>query len=201
VLGKLTGWMRRLYDWVLAWADHPYSAWALFAIAFAESSFFPLPPDLLMIPLAVALPLKAFRYALICTVGSVLGGLFGYTLGHEFFDLIGDPLVRFYSAEDYYATLQDLYQRYDAYAIAVAGLTPIPYKVATITAGFFDVDLTRFILASAFGRSLRFFGIGALIRVFGPQIRRFIEKYFEILSILFLVLLVAGFLSLRWLAS
>jgi membrane protein YqaA with SNARE-associated domain len=190
--------MRRLYDWVLAWADHRYSSLALFAIAFAESSFFPIPPDLLLIALAVALPTRAFRYAALCTLGSVLGGMFGYMLGFRFFDLIGEPLVRFYSAEEQYAQLRDLYQRYDALAVAVAGLTPIPFKIATITAGFFEVDFTRFVLASAASRALRFFAIGALIRVFGPQIKAFIEKYFEILSIVFLVLLVAGFLVLRW---
>ena len=201
VLRKLTGWMRRLYDWVLGWAEHRYAVWALFVIAFAESSFFPIPPDLLLIALAVAIPAKAFRYAAVCTVGSVLGGLFGYMLGHQFFDLLGEPIVRLYSAEDQYARIQELYRRYDAFAVAVAGLTPIPYKVATITAGFFDVDLTRFIVASALSRSLRFFAIGTLIRMFGPPIRLFIEKYFEILSIVFLVLLVGGFVLLRWLAG
>ena len=201
VLRKLTGWMRRLYDWVLGWAEHRYAVWALFVIAFAESSFFPIPPDLLLIALAVAIPAKAFRYAAVCTVGSVLGGLFGYLLGHQFFDLLGEPIVRLYSAEDQYARIQELYRRYDAFAVAVAGLTPIPYKVATITAGFFDVDLTRFIVASALSRSLRFFAIGTLIRMFGPPIRLFIEKYFEILSIVFLVLLVGGFVLLRWLAG
>lgn len=201
VLHKLTGWMRRLYEWVLGWADHRYGTWALFGIAFAESSFFPIPPDLLLIALAVAIPLRAFRYAAICTLGSVLGGILGYVLGHQFFDLIGEPLVLLYSAEDEYSRIRDLYQRYDAFAVAVAGLTPIPYKVATITAGFFDVDITRFILASALSRSLRFFAIGGLIRVFGAQIRVFIEKYFEILSILFLILLVGGFFLLRWIAG
>jgi len=201
MLGKLTGGMRRLYDWVLGWADHRYGSWALFGIAFAESSFFPIPPDLLLIALAVAIPARAFRYAAICTLGSVLGGIFGYVLGHQFFDLLGEPLVRFYSAEDEFSRVQELYQRYDAFAVAVAGLTPIPYKVATITAGFFDVDISRFVLASALSRSLRFFTVGALIRFFGPRIRVFIEKYFEILSILFLVLLIGGFLVLRWLAG
>lgn len=196
-LGRLTGWMRRLYDWVLGWADHPYGAWALFGIAFAESSFFPIPPDLLLIPLAVAAPRRAFRYAGICTLGSVLGGMFGYFLGQHFFDLIGRPIVEFYSAQEQYAQLQDLYQRYDAWLVAIAGLTFIPYKVATITAGFFGVDFTRFVIASVLGRSFRFFALAGLIRLFGAQIRAFIEKYFEMLSILFLILLAGGFLLLR----
>jgi membrane protein YqaA with SNARE-associated domain len=193
--------MRRTYDWVLGWADSPYSTWALFAIAFAESSFFPIPPDILLIALAVAVPARAFRFALITSVGSVLGGAFGYLIGHEFFSLVGEPIVNFYSAEEHYQRISDLYREYDAYAVAVAGLSPIPYKVATITAGFFDVSFGRFLLASAISRSLRFFLIGGLIRLFGPQVRAFIEKYFEILAVVALVLLVGGFLTLGWLTG
>ena len=198
MLGHITKWMRRLYDWVIGWADSPYSAWALFIIAFAESSFFPIPPDILLIALAVAIPLRAFRYAIICSVGSVLGGAFGYLIGYQFFDVIGEPIVRFYAVEEQYQQIQEWYQRYDAYAVALAGLTPIPYKVATITAGFFDVHFGRFLLASAVSRSGRFLLIGGLIRVFGPQIRSFIEKYFEILTLIFLILLVAGFVFIGW---
>ena len=193
----ITGWIRRLYNWVMGWADSPYSQWALFGIAFAESSFFPIPPDILLIALGVALPLRALRYALICTLGSVTGGVFGYWIGHEFFGIIGEPIVRFYAAENQYLRIQELYRQYDAFAVAIAGLTPIPYKVATITAGFFEVNFGRFVLASAVSRSLRFFLIGFLIRVFGAPIRSFIEKYFEILTIIFLILLVAGFAVLR----
>ena len=193
----ITGWIRRLYNWVMGWADSPYSEWALFGIAFAESSFFPIPPDILLIALGVALPLRALRYALICTLGSVTGGVFGYWIGHEFFGIIGEPIVRFYAAENQYLRIQELYRQYDAFAVAVAGLTPIPYKVATITAGFFEVNFGRFVLASALSRSLRFFLIGLLIRVFGAPIRSFIEKYFGILTIIFLILLVAGFAVLR----
>lgn len=193
--------MRRLYDWVMGWADSPYSIWALFAIAFAESSFFPIPPDVLLIALAVSIPVRAFRYAAVCTVASVLGGAFGYLIGYQFFEVLGAPIVRFYAAEEQYQAIQDLYQRYDAYAIAVAGLTPLPYKVATITAGIFDVHFGRFLLASAASRSVRFFAIAWLIRAFGPQIRTFIDKYFGALSILFLVMLVAGFLILGWLTE
>jgi membrane protein YqaA with SNARE-associated domain len=201
MLGPITTWLRRLYDWVLGWADSPYSSWALFAIAFAESSFFPIPPDILLIALAVSIPSRAFRFALITAVGSVIGGVFGYVIGHEFFALVGEPIIRFYSAQDQYDRIADLYDRYDAFAVAVAGLTPIPYKVATITAGFFDVSFGRFVLASALSRSLRFFLIGGLIRAFGPQVRAFIERYFEILSIIALVMLVGGFVVLGWITG
>jgi len=186
--------LRRLYDWVLAWADSPYSSWALFAIAFAESSFFPIPPDILLIALAVSIPAKAFRYAAIATGGSVIGGMFGYLIGREFFDLIGEPIVRLYSAEGQYEQIASLYRTYDAFAVAVAGLTPIPYKVATITAGFFGVDPVRFVAASLGSRAARFFLVGGLIRAFGPQVKTFIEKYFDLLSIITLILLVGGFL-------
>ena len=201
MIKALTGWMRALYDWVLGLAAHPSATWALFVIAFAESSFFPIPPDVLLLAMAVAIPTRAFRYAAICTAGSVLGGMFGYLIGFQFFDRVGEPIVRFYAVEDQYLRLQELYQRYDALAVAVAGLTPIPYKVATITAGFFEVDFTRFVLASAVSRAARFFLIAGLIRAFGPRIRTFMDKYFEVLSVIFLVLLVGGFIVLRWLAG
>ncbi len=194
---RLTSSVRRLYDWVIGWADSPYSQWGLFGIAFAESSFFPIPPDILLIALGVALPLQALRYALICTIGSVFGGMFGYWIGYQFFGSLGEPIVRFYAAEGQYLRVQELYRQYDAFAVAVAGLTPIPYKIATITAGFFDVDFGRFVFASALSRSLRFFVIGGLIRIFGAPIRVFIEKYFETLTIIFLILLVAGFVVIR----
>ena len=201
MLGPVTTWLKRLYDWVLAWADSPYATWALFGIAFAEASFFPIPPDILLIALAVGIPARAFRFALIASAGSVLGGAAGYLIGHEFYGLIGEPIVRFYGFEGHYDRIAELYDRYDALAIAIAGLTPIPYKVATITAGVFDIDFGTFLIASAVTRSLRFFLIGALIRAFGAQVRAFIEKYFEILSIIVLVLLVAGFVVLGWLTG
>lgn len=201
MLKKLSLAMRKLYAWVLSFADKPSGAWALFLIAFAESSFFPIPPDVLLIALAVAAPGKAFWYAAICSVGSVLGGILGYIIGIQFFDTVGQAIVRFYSAEEHYARVQELYQQYDAFAVAVAGLTPIPYKVATITAGFFGVDFGRFVLASAVSRTARFMLVAGFIWFFGPQIKAFIDKYFEILLIVFLVLLVGGFVVIRWVAS
>lgn len=201
MLGPVTTWLKRLYEWVLGWAESRYGEWALFAIAFAESSFFPIPPDILLVALAIGLPTRAFRFALITSVGSVLGGSFGYLIGHEFFSLVGEPIVRLYGAEDHYERVAGLYRQYDALAVAIAGLTPIPYKVATITAGFFEVNFGRFVLASALSRSLRFFLIAGLIRAFGDKARAFIDKYFEILTVIALVLLIAGFLVLGWMTG
>jgi len=133
--------LRRLYDWVLHWAETPYGSWALFLLAFAESSFFPVPPDVLLIALAISIPAKAFRYALICSIGSILGGTAGYVIGYQFMDLVGFRIVDFYGFTDQYLSMGELYNRYNAWAVGIAGFTPIPYKVFTISAGAFKVNL------------------------------------------------------------
>ncbi len=191
-------YLRRLYDWVLAFAETPYGTRALFLLAVAESSFFPIPPDVLLMALAVAAPSRAFRFAAICSVGSVLGGAIGYLLGLEFYELVGRPIVEFYSAAESYERVQQLYRDWDAIAVAVAGFTPIPYKVFTIAAGAFQINFPTFLLASLVSRSARFFLIGGLIWWLGPQIRVFIERYFNWLTVVFAVLLVGGFVLLKY---
>jgi membrane protein YqaA with SNARE-associated domain len=191
--------LRRLYDWVLHWAETPYGAWALFVLAFCESSFFPIPPDILLIALAVGLPKKSLRYALICSVGSVLGGCLGYLIGWQFMAAVGERIIEFYNLTDKIAMIADMFRKYDAWAIAIAGFTPIPYKVFTISAGMFEINFPIFLLASAVSRSARFFIIGGLIYIFGPAIQSFIDRYFNILAVAFTVLLVAGFILLRYL--
>lgn len=191
--------LRRLYDWVLHWAETPFGSWALFLLAFAESSFFPIPPDVLLIALAIAIPAKSFKYALICSTGSVLGGCFGYLIGWQFMVGIGDRIIDFYHLNHKWAIIESLYQKYDAWAIAMAGFTPIPYKLFTISAGAFKINFSVFVLASAISRSARFFIIAALIYAFGPKIRLFIDKYFDILAIAFTVLLIAGFVVIKYL--
>jgi membrane protein YqaA with SNARE-associated domain len=191
--------LRKLYDWVLHWAKTPYGTWALFVLAFCESSFFPIPPDVLLIALSVALPKKAFRYAFVCTVGSVLGGCFGYYIGWQFMTSIGNAIIDFYGLTDKFEYIQQLYVKYDAWAVGIAGLTPIPYKVFTITAGAFHIDLFVFVLASAVSRALRFYVVGGLIYVFGPTIQAFIDKYFNTLAVAFVVLLVLGFIVIKYL--
>jgi len=191
--------LRRLYDWVLHWADTPYGAWALFLLAFCESSFFPIPPDILLIALAVAAPGKSIRYALVCSAGSVLGGCFGYLIGWRFMETIGNRIILFYDFGDKFEYIKDLYQSYDAWAVAVAGFTPIPYKVFTISAGAFHINFPVFLLASLLSRSARFFLVGGLIYKFGPRIQSFIEKYFNMLAVAFTVLLIAGFIVIKYL--
>jgi membrane protein YqaA with SNARE-associated domain len=190
--------LKRLYHWVLHWAKTPYGTWALFVLAFCESSFFPIPPDVLLIALCVALPAKSFKYALVCSVGSLLGGCLGYYIGWQFMMSIGDAIIRFYGLQDKYEYIQQLYTAYDAWAVGIAGLTPIPYKVFTITAGAFHINFVVFAVASAVSRALRFFAIGVLIYIFGPKIQSFIERHFNILAVVFVVLLILGFVVIKF---
>jgi len=191
--------LRRLYDWILHWADTPFGAWALFLLAFCESSFFPIPPDILLIALAVAVPAKALKYALVCSVGSVLGGMLGYLIGWQFMAVIGERIVAFYGFEGKVHYIEGIYQHYDAWAVGIAGFTPIPYKVFTIAAGMFKINFWVFVVASLVSRSARFFILGGLIYAFGPRIQRFIDRYFNILAVAFCVLLVVGFILIKYL--
>jgi len=191
--------LRRLYDWVLHWAETPYGGWALFILAFAESSFFPVPPDILLIALAVGAPKKSLRYALICSAGSVLGGCLGYLIGWQFMEAIGNRIIEFYDLTAKVDIIADLFQKKDAWAIAIAGFTPIPYKVFTISAGAFSINFLVFLIASIVSRPARFFLVGGLIYVFGPAIQSFIDRYFNILAVSFTVLLVGGFILIKYL--
>jgi len=189
--------LRRLYSWVLHWAKTPYGSWALFLLALSESSFFPVPPDVLLIALAVSIPKKSFKYALICTAGSLIGGCLGYLIGWQFMITVGEKIIQFYGLTHKMQYIKDLYMQYDAWAIGIAGFTPIPYKVFTISAGAFDINFTVFIIASAVSRAARFFLVAWLIYLFGPKIKTFIDKYFNILAITFVVLLIAGFVIIK----
>jgi len=189
--------LRRLYSWVLHWAETPYGSWALFLLALSESSFFPVPPDVLLIALAVSIPKKSFKYALICTAGSLIGGCLGYLIGWQFMITVGEKIIQFYGLTYKMQYIKDLYMQYDAWAIGIAGFTPIPYKVFTISAGAFDINFTVFIIASAISRAARFFLVAWLIYLFGPKIKTFIDKYFNILAITFVVLLAAGFVIIK----
>ncbi len=189
--------LKNLYKWVLKWADTPYGGWALFIFAFSESSFFPIPPDVLLIALAVGKPKKALKFALICSIGSVLGGILGYLIGWQFMAVVGHKIIAFYGLTEKVATIASLYNQYNAWAVGIAGFTPIPYKVFTITAGAFKINFLIFVLASTVSRSARFFLVGGLIFMFGPRIQVFIDKYFNILAIAFTVLLIASFFLIK----
>ena len=193
--------LRRLYDWVLHWAETPHGTWALFALPFCRSSFFPIPPDVLLITLAVVLPKRSLKYALVCSVGSILGGCLGYLIGWQFMASVGDAIIRFYGLTHKYAYIQQLYSLYDAWVVGIAGFTPIPYKVFTITAGAFRISFMIFLVASAISRSARFFMVGGLIYLFGPKIQPFIERYFNTLAIAFVILLIFGFVVIKFFIS
>ena len=190
--------LRRLYEWVLSWAEHRSAQWALFGLSFAEASFFPVPPDVLLMAMAIGKPRRALRFALVCLAGSLLGGLFGYLLGYQFHALIGKPIIDLYSAGDQYEKVRELFETWNVFAVAVAGFTPIPFKVFTIAAGAFRVNLLTFFLAAAASRSARFFLVAGLIYYFGPAVQEKIDRYFNQLTVLFMILFVGGFLVLKY---
>lgn len=196
--GKRRGWIRRIYDWVLGWAESPYGSAALFLLAFVEASFFFVPPDVLLIALCVGRPRRSLFFAGLCTVGSVLGGIFGYVIGYQLFEMIGRPIIEFYDAGEAFRRVGELYTENLVLALGTAGFTPIPYKVFTIAAGAFAVPFAPFVAISLVSRGARFFLVAGLIRLWGPQIRDFIDRYFNLLTIVFVVALILGFVVLKY---
>jgi len=191
--------LRRAYDWVLHWAETPYGMPALFLLAFAESSFFPIPPDVLLIALCISAPSRAFRFALVASLGSVFGGITGYALGMTFWGLLNPLFYRYVPgfSPDSFARVQQLFATYDFWTVFTAGFTPIPYKLITLGAGVFQIHFGMFVFASLISRSLRFFLVAWLLKRYGAAMRSMIEKYFNLLSILFVILLLGGFLVLK----
>lgn len=191
--------IRRLYEWTLSLSAHPRALWALAAVSFVESSFFPIPPDIIMIPMILAQPRKAWLIALVATVASVFGGLLGYFIGAALFDTIGQAIFDFYGKSDAVAAFNERFNAYGAWAVLVAGVTPFPYKVITIMSGWTGLSIPVFIVASIVARGLRFFIVAGLLWKFGDPIRLFIEKYLGLLFTLFVILLVGGFYAVRFL--
>lgn len=198
--------LRKLYDWVLHWAETPYGPPALFVLAFAEASFFPIPPDALLIALVLGATKKAFRFATLCTIGSVTGALLGYAIGYF---LWWTPSGEFTSianfffnsipgfTENSFYEIKSLYEQYDFWIIFTAGFTPLPYKVIAISSGSALINLPLFIIASVISRGARFFLVAFLIWKFGPQINTFIDKYFNWVAIAFTMLLIGGFIVIN----
>lgn len=189
---------RKLYDWVLHWAHTPYATPALILNSFSESSFFPIPPDVLLIALSVSRRRKAVFYAFVTTVASVLGGILGYYIGVALMEVIGWPIIKFYQKEALFHQLIELFRENSFWAVLIAALTPIPYKIFTIAAGASESLFGQFVLASVLGRAARFMALGILIYFFGEHIKVFIEKYFNLLSILFVVLLIVGVILMKF---
>lgn len=185
--------MSGLVEWVTGWAQSPSANVALFAIAFAESSFFPIPPDILLITMALIAPKEAFYIALTCSAGSVLGGIFGYLLGW----LGGRPFLHRVFSEKKILTVKNAYEKYEVWAIAIAGFTPIPYKVFTLSAGAFEIPFKPFLAASAASRSARFFLVAMAIFFWGEPVKVLLDKYFNWFTLGFVILLIGGFLVIR----
>jgi membrane protein YqaA with SNARE-associated domain len=191
--------IRGLYDWVLSLAGHRHALWALGLIAFAESSVFPIPPDILMIPMIVARPSRAFLIAAVALAASVAGGVFGYVIGAFLFDAVGRPVLDFYGAAAEFDVFARRYNDWGAWAVLIGGVTPFPYKIITILSGSTGLNFWVFLISSVIARGLRFFILAGLLWRFGEPIRDFIEKRLGLMFTLFVVILAAGFYAVKFL--
>ena len=190
--------LRSTYDWVMGLAARKDAIWVLAAIAFIKSSVFPIPPDVLLIPMVLAARDRAWRYAAVCTIASVLGGMLGYAIGMFLFESAGQPLLEFYGYADKFGEFRGRYNEWGAWIVFIAGLTPFPYKVITIASGVAELDLAVFTVASVLARGLRFFIVAALLWWLGPPVREFIEKRLGLMTIVFCVLLLGGFVVAKY---
>lgn len=190
--------LRKLYDLTMSLASTRHAEKGLAGVSFVESSFFPIPPDVLLIPMVLADRAKWLRYAMVCTLASVGGALLGYVIGAFLYELVGLPVLRFYGMEDDFQRLADWYNEWGAWAVFIGAVTPFPYKVLTIFSGATGLNLTIFILFSIIGRGFRFFLVAGLLYHFGPPIRSFIEKNLGLLFTLFVALLIGGFVAIRY---
>ena len=190
--------LRRFYDRVIALSEQRAAAWWLFAIAFAEASVFPVPPDVMLIPMALARPRRAFGFAAIATAGSVLGGMLGYLIGYALLAKLAQPLIDFYHYHTAFVTFQQKFARYGIWVILIKGLTPIPYKIVTIAAGAAAFNFPLFVFASVITRGARFFLLALLLRQFGPPVRTFIEKRLGLVTSFVAAGIIGGFLILKF---
>ncbi|WP_282064882.1 YqaA family protein [Aliiroseovarius marinus] len=191
--------IKRLYDWTMGLANTPHALWALAVVAFLESSVFPIPPDVLMIPMIIARPSRAFVIAGVALMASVLGGMFGYYIGWGMFETVGRPVLEFYGKDAYFDEFATRYNEWGAWAVLIAGVTPFPYKVITILSGATGLNFGVFMVASVIARGLRFFIVAGLLWKFGAPIRDFIERRLGLMFTLFCLLLVGGFYVVKFL--
>ena len=192
--------LRRLYDWTMDLAAQKNAVWVLAAVAFVESSVFPIPPDVLLIPMVLAARNSAWRYAAICTIASVLGGMLGYAIGSGLYEGVGRPLLDFYGYGAKFSDFTARYNEYGGWIVFIAGVTPFPYKVITIASGVTDLDFATFTTASVLARGLRFFVVAALLYWIGQPIREFVEKRLGLMFTIFCVLLIGGFVLIKFIA-
>lgn len=198
-LGDYPGAMlQRTYDWMMRTAADGRATHALFWIAFVESSFFPIPPDVMLVPMVLARRAKAWLYASIATVGSVIGGVFGYAIGYFLFEQIGKPILALYGKADSFAQFTTWFNDWGVWILIIKGMTPFPYKVLTITAGVTHMPVVQFIFASIIARAMRFYLVAGLLYFFGEPIRDFIERRLTLVTTAFVVLLVGGFVALKY---
>ena len=191
--------LKKTYNWTLEKAQHKNAKWYLGSISFAESSFFPIPPDILLIPMALASKANALFYAFICTLFSVLGGILGYVIGYFFYNSVGIYIVDFYHLENSFNIFESYYKEFGILIVLGAGITPFPYKFITIASGVFGLNIFLFIIVSIIGRGLRFYLIAIFIYFFGEKIKLIIDKYFNFLTIVFFILLVGSVFIIRFL--
>ena len=189
--------LRSLYNWTLEKAEHKYSAWILGLVSFAESSFFPIPPDILLIPMVIAKRVRAWTYAFICTFSSVLGGMVGYGIGYFFYNSIGIIIIDAYHLSNSFNVFENYYNEYGILIVLGAGFTPFPFKFITIASGVFNLNIFLFIITAIVARGLRFYLLAGLLFVFGEKIKVLIDKYFNILAILFFILLIGSMLLIK----
>ncbi len=190
--------MRRMYDWMMRMAGSDKAPHALFWVSFIESSFFPIPPDVMLVPMVLAKRIKAWWFASIATIGSVLGGAAGYAIGYFFFEALGEPILRFYGKADSFDQFAQWFNEWGVWILIIKGMTPFPYKVLTITAGVTKMPFLEFMVASVVARAMRFFLVAALLYWFGEPIREFIEKRLSLVTTVFVVVLVSGFVAVKY---
>ena len=191
--------LRAMYHKVLAWAEHRHAERYLAAVSFAESSFFPIPPDVMLAPMCLARPERAWRYATVCTLASVVGGVFGYAIGFYLFHVLGEALMRFYGHPEGFSAFTKAFQDYGLWIILIKGATPIPYKLVTIAAGAAQFSLLVFVLASFVSRGMRFYLVAGILKAMGPRGRVFIDKHLGKLTVAMVVLIVLGLWASKWL--